>query len=50
MAKKLRFFEKERGGREAFFSPRSMHSPLSAETAKGLAVARSNMSAYRRIE
>ena len=48
MAKKIRFFEKERGGREAFVSPRSQALGLSPEAAKGLALARSNISTYKR--
>lgn len=48
MARKIRFFERERGGREAFFSPRGIQASLSPETTKGLAVARSNISAYRK--
>jgi hypothetical protein len=49
MAKKIRFFEKERGGRDAFLSPRSSQNlALSPDAAKGLALARSNISSYKR--
>jgi len=49
MAKKIRFFEKERGGRDAFLSPRTSQTlSLSPDAAKGLALARSNISSYKR--
>ncbi len=48
MAKKIRFFEKERGGRDAFLSPRTQALALSPDAAKGLALARSNISTYKR--
>lgn len=49
MAKKIRFFEKERGGRDAFLSPRTTQAlALSPDAAKGLALAKSNISTYKR--